>query len=118
MRRLRSAFVGVVDARASPMRSVDLALATAYPREIDPLAHVMCRRVVAFRRAWFKQQWLRPYLRQAYEALATRGHPATKVPDQGGAEDWPISETSCHGPVALLLQTCWRAGLAVDGQWQ
>eukprot|EP00969_Alexandrium_andersonii_P369454 15475177-Alexandrium_andersonii.AAC.1 len=44
LRRLRAAVATVVDSRAARSRWLDLALALAHPREVDPAAHIFFRR--------------------------------------------------------------------------
>eukprot|EP00969_Alexandrium_andersonii_P245398 10845393-Alexandrium_andersonii.AAC.1 len=93
---------------------------------MDPGIHILAQRILACRRAWYATPEVRPHLEEARRALEVAGHPGTKKAtlslafpvewDEALATRWP-HEGSCHGPVALLLQSCVRYGLVVDQDW-
>eukprot|EP00969_Alexandrium_andersonii_P114246 5050349-Alexandrium_andersonii.AAC.1 len=102
---LRSAVVDVVDRNMPQIRAPELVLGAVFPREIDPLAHLLAGRVAALRRACALRPELLRRAQEAFACYASQGHPATTEEREGDGR-WQ-HESDAHGPVGLLVHTCW-----------
>eukprot|EP00969_Alexandrium_andersonii_P354133 15441454-Alexandrium_andersonii.AAC.1 len=67
MAKLRSAVASVASPGAARGRSVLLSLEVGQKAVIGPCMHVAACRIVAIRRAWYKQPWLRQSIERAMQ---------------------------------------------------
>eukprot|EP00969_Alexandrium_andersonii_P170532 7539561-Alexandrium_andersonii.AAC.1 len=99
LRKLRTAVVRAIDAKAASNRDVALALGCTIV-DLDPAAAVVVMRCQLARRMWAKHEHLRGTMQRILCESRRLGVPgATAMVSDVRAEQ------SCEGPIALLLNS-------------